>query len=148
MKINASSWHYRFNSFVQEERFTWKADRGRLTTCSYIRTTIFSVFQGIFKSVVLFMVGLFALWFVGSMIGVPIGILFGYVPLDVFIGPAVICWVLVAFSLVLLFIKYTKERFSASFEPNGEPNVFFQACLLYTSPSPRDLSTSRMPSSA
>ena len=25
---------------------------------------------------------------------------------------------------------------------------FFKACLLYTSPSPRDLSTSRMPSSA
>ena len=26
--------------------------------------------------------------------------------------------------------------------------VFFNTCLLYTSPSPRDLSTSRMPSSA
>ena len=26
--------------------------------------------------------------------------------------------------------------------------LVFQACLLYTSPSPRDLSTSRMPSSA
>ena len=26
--------------------------------------------------------------------------------------------------------------------------VFFWTCLLYTSPSPRDLSTSRMPSSA
>ena len=28
------------------------------------------------------------------------------------------------------------------------PEFFFQSCLLYTSPSPRDLSTSRMPSSA
>ena len=26
--------------------------------------------------------------------------------------------------------------------------LYFEACLLYTSPSPRDLSTSRMPSSA
>ena len=26
--------------------------------------------------------------------------------------------------------------------------MYFEACLLYTSPSPRDLSTSRMPSSA
>jgi len=26
--------------------------------------------------------------------------------------------------------------------------AYFQICLLYTSPSPRDLSTSRMPSSA
>ena len=30
---------------------------------------------------------------------------------------------------------------------NGQIEVAF-ACLLYTSPSPRDLSTSRMPSSA
>ena len=30
---------------------------------------------------------------------------------------------------------------------NGE-NAFSWSCLLYTSPSPRDLSTSRMPSSA
>ena len=28
------------------------------------------------------------------------------------------------------------------------PSAFFPGCLLYTSPSPRDLSTSRMPSSA
>ena len=34
---------------------------------------------------------------------------------------------------------------------NGDTNfvgILFNACLLYTSPSPRDLSTSRMPSSA
>ena len=30
----------------------------------------------------------------------------------------------------------------------GEAPVCYMACLLYTSPSPRDLSTSRMPSSA
>ena len=36
-------------------------------------------------------------------------------------------------------------------EPDGDPIgvlKYFMACLLYTSPSPRDLSTSRMPSSA
>ena len=31
---------------------------------------------------------------------------------------------------------------------DGEIIKVFQTCLLYTSPSPRDLSTSRMPSSA
>ena len=30
----------------------------------------------------------------------------------------------------------------------GDGNRLFDICLLYTSPSPRDLSTSRMPSSA
>ena len=34
-----------------------------------------------------------------------------------------------------------------SFKPNFV-NYMFKDCLLYTSPSPRDLSTSRMPSSA
>ena len=32
--------------------------------------------------------------------------------------------------------------------PSGEDIVPYFTCLLYTSPSPRDLSTSRMPSSA
>ena len=31
---------------------------------------------------------------------------------------------------------------------NDDLAAFLKACLLYTSPSPRDLSTSRMPSSA
>ena len=31
---------------------------------------------------------------------------------------------------------------------SGTYNAHYSACLLYTSPSPRDLSTSRMPSSA
>ena len=34
-----------------------------------------------------------------------------------------------------------------AYDMNGE-QVAFEGCLLYTSPSPRDLSTSRMPSSA
>ena len=38
-----------------------------------------------------------------------------------------------------------KDELSSVFQlPDGSPN----SCLLYTSPSPRDLSTSRMPSSA
>ena len=36
-------------------------------------------------------------------------------------------------------------KLSRKIEPN---NVYLDTCLLYTSPSPRDLSTSRMPSSA
>ena len=36
----------------------------------------------------------------------------------------------------------------SSFADNHERAAPFSICLLYTSPSPRDLSTSRMPSSA
>ena len=43
-------------------------------------------------------------------------------------------------------IKLLTEKYSKIVEKNdGE---ILKTCLLYTSPSPRDLSTSRMPSSA
>ena len=49
--------------------------------------------------------------------------------------------------------KATKELFKIAKTPEeivalGEDKVRDYICLLYTSPSPRDLSTSRMPSSA
>ena len=44
------------------------------------------------------------------------------------------------------FVEYTPELFENS-TYRGSPSPI-SICLLYTSPSPRDLSTSRMPSSA
>ena len=40
------------------------------------------------------------------------------------------------------------ERLSSVFIELGVKKIRITGCLLYTSPSPRDLSTSRMPSSA
>ena len=43
--------------------------------------------------------------------------------------------------------RYEQQRSNIiNFQPHKHKQV--QICLLYTSPSPRDLSTSRMPSSA
>ena len=54
-----------------------------------------------------------------------------------------------------LILKYADELAELESLDNGKPlavagaaDVPLSACLLYTSPSPRDLSTSRMPSSA
>ena len=44
-------------------------------------------------------------------------------------------------------LKSTDEGKGQSVDP-GSLDVWQESCLLYTSPSPRDLSTSRMPSSA
>ena len=41
--------------------------------------------------------------------------------------------------------SFTLQVSSTNVSPESANNIF---CLLYTSPSPRDLSTSRMPSSA
>ena len=44
--------------------------------------------------------------------------------------------------------KDTIQRYQRVPSSATYPTLTFDACLLYTSPSPRDLSTSRMPSSA
>ena len=46
-----------------------------------------------------------------------------------------------------IFWELGHEVLSINDKPNGK-NINYNCCLLYTSPSPRDLSTSRMPSSA
>ena len=49
------------------------------------------------------------------------------------------------------FIRWFAEearRLTGEWIPSSRSNQRFLSCLLYTSPSPRDLSTSRMPSSA
>ena len=40
------------------------------------------------------------------------------------------------------------EKNSQIFEMGDQPNLIYYFCLLYTSPSPRDRTRSRMPSSA
>ena len=58
---------------------------------------------------------------------------------------------IVAVILVFLFLPliYAETSEFPDANGNGIPDeVNIDTCLLYTSPSPRDLSTSRMPSSA
>ena len=51
--------------------------------------------------------------------------------------------------LAELMVKHSLNRmYEINLFGNGYPVSPPRACLLYTSPSPRDLSTSRMPSSA
>ena len=45
-------------------------------------------------------------------------------------------------------LNISNKQVSFSVFKNSTENALYKICLLYTSPSPRDLSTSRMPSSA
>ena len=44
-------------------------------------------------------------------------------------------------------ISTSKDGYKMSYQAN-DPKTMYKTCLLYTSPSPRDMSASRMPSSA
>ena len=45
-------------------------------------------------------------------------------------------------------VRSTFSKYGGNLGETGSVGFMFDSCLLYTSPSPRDLSTSRMPSSA
>ena len=53
-----------------------------------------------------------------------------------------------ACSLSLQLLGLQGKGYQAMYLQGGASMQFLMTCLLYTSPSPRDLSTSRMPSSA
>ena len=50
--------------------------------------------------------------------------------------------------LSIAYVEKVKELLIQKNNDLKEENIDFKACLLYTSPSPRDRSLSRMPSSA
>ena len=54
-------------------------------------------------------------------------------------------WIVIAFWVLMAFSVTIGEPRDGI---NGDKGVYVQACLLYTSPSPRDATLSRMPSSA
>ena len=56
-------------------------------------------------------------------------------------------WIIVGSSVILLTWLYYSWDIAKSFYPQSA-NELCQVCLLYTSPSPRDRTRSRMPSSA
>lgn len=132
MKISKSSWHYRFNKFMDDD-FTYEFSEGQFTTCSYIRATIGSMFTALFKSVVLMIFGAFGLFFVGSMIGVPIVVFLGKVPYELSAILCIVGWAFAAAGLLVLFAKQVQEWMKARRSKTGavkkEPSVFVQAII-------------------
>lgn len=132
MKIAKTSWHYRFNRF-NNEKFEERFEFGCYTTCSYIRTTLASMFAALFKCCILFGVACFILGMLGSMIVVPILIFMGTIPYEL---PTIICvigWAFAIGALIILLTSQIKDWVSnlkfKSDRPKKEPNVFVQAVI-------------------
>lgn len=127
MQINKTSWHYRFNAKIQQEKFTWRLREGRHTTCSYIRTTIFSALQATWFAFLACVCAAVIGFVLVSAIWVPISIFFlNGVPSELMVGVASIMWICVAcglgYATYKLLPAYLPKR-----DPNKEPNVFVQA---------------------
>lgn len=134
MQISKTSWHYRFNNF-QNDNFVHRFNKGQYTTCSYIRTTIASIFAGMFKSFIILCVLGMALGIVASMIVVPIMVFMGATSIPEL--PAVTCvvaWIFAIAVLIILLMSQIKDwfqnlEFKTSDRPTKEPSVFVQAII-------------------
>lgn len=133
MKIAKTSWHYRFNRF-NNEKFEDRFNYGCYTTCSYIRTTLASIFASIFKCAVLLCVAGVILWVAGSMLAVPVMIYMGLMPYELSAVVCMIGWIFVVSALIVLLFGQIKEwirnlKVKSGDRPKKEPNVFVQAVI-------------------
>lgn len=134
MKIAKTSWHYRFNRF-NNENFEDRFNFGCYTTCSYIRTTLASIFASIFKGAIILAVISMLLGILGSMLVVPVLIFMGATSIPEIPGvTCVVGWAFTIFVMVVILAGQIKEwiknlEFKTSDRPKKEPNVFVQAVI-------------------
>lgn len=108
MKISKQAWHYRFNSYVQGFSFEDRADNRRLTTCSYIRTTMRSFFQKFAEYLFYTALAIVMLFYTVNAIYVPIAAILGFTLAPASIGCAVAAWLFIFFFLLVFVVnKYS-----------------------------------------
>lgn len=135
MKISKNSWHYRLNS-SSNEHFAYWFDRGRYTTCSYVRRTLMSLAVTFFKGAVILAGALTLLGVLYSMIAYPISHYLGYATNQIVEAMALVGWIFTIIG-VLFGIIYTihswaekRARKSKPFERRKkEHGVFVQAII-------------------
>lgn len=113
MKIAKTSWHYRFNSFVQGYSFTDRVQARQMTTCSYIRTTMRSFFQKLLEYLFYTALCVAALIYIGNMLYTPIAIFCGFPVAGGNIAMAVTGWAAMAFFLLAALIDHYKGAIRA-----------------------------------
>lgn len=79
MKISKQAWHYRLNSSVQGWQFEDRVQGRRLTTCTYIRTTLRSILQRIFEAFWILLAVVLAVIALCCALYLPVAALFGLV---------------------------------------------------------------------
>lgn len=109
MQISTTAWHYRLNTNVQSYSFDDRIRARRFTTCTYIRTTIRSMFQLLFTIAVIVALGVAAIGLVLNAVWVPLAIWLD-LPFDKNqLPPAAIFWVvLTGLGIINLVIAISK----------------------------------------
>jgi len=129
MKISDKSLHYRFNKLVQGHAFEYRAVKGRFTTCSYVRTTIFSAISGLCKSFVIALLAGLVLSVVYSTFAVPVMLFaLNLQPNGFMMGASTMGNVVIVLALMGLLNEMLKQRALGRQQSKPrEPNVFIQA---------------------
>ncbi|MNC48139.1 hypothetical protein D3C75_972370 [compost metagenome] len=113
MKISTESWHYRLNKSAQGYSFVDRLKERRLTTCSYIRTTIRSIIQKLFVAFLIVVAcgagGIFTL----NAFYAPLAMVFGWPVSPGNIVIAVVAWVWIVIIGVGVTLKYFEDDIRA-----------------------------------
>lgn len=120
MQISNKAWHYRLNMSVQGGVFYDKIRNRQLTTCTYIRTTVRSLFQG--ASFAIFLTFLFgmALAMALNAVWVPLAFLFGWPMVAAQVIPAGCLWFLIGAGFVLMLLGAIGKRIRAKLDDRHE----------------------------
>jgi hypothetical protein len=108
MQISKNSWHYRLNEKAQSYSFEDRVRNRRFTTCTYIRTTIRSMFQVAFMVAVLLALTVAVVGIILNALWTPLAIWLGLPLIKSFITLAVVTW----FGVCLAGAAYIFSHFS------------------------------------
>lgn len=109
MQISKNSWHYRFNSQIQGYSFRDRAAGRKFTTCTYIRTTLRSLSQGIAYTVLGALFAGLVLLYLYCMVQVPVAWLFGFEIMKGALVPCFIGWAGVAMFSLWALVLYIHD---------------------------------------
>lgn len=123
MKISKMSWHYKLNENTQGYSFVDRVCGRKLTTCSYIRTTLRSMLQLLAVIVGVSVFGSIAIAFVLNGLYVPLAIFFDF-PLDKGqLIPAFMSWLMLCALLVMALFEHFKGRLRAKLSARREKQL-------------------------
>lgn len=110
MQISKNSWHYRLNNNLQGYSFVDRIYARRFTTCTYIRTTIRSMFQLLFTIAVIVTMAVGALSLIINAAWVPLAVWLDLPFLKEMIVPALAVWFISTGMGVIYLLSEVSKR--------------------------------------
>lgn len=123
MKISKKSWHYRLNNNIQGYSFVDRIASRRFTTCTYIRTTIRSMFQTLFAVSLMTALAVVAAAMLINAVWIPLAIWLDLPYIHKLIPAAVVFWLIVVAIGAIYLFSTVEKRLKAKLSERHEKKL-------------------------